>query len=363
MSTAAAMAASVRQYRLVSCGEPLQLAHVPRPALRGAEVLVAVDACGVCHTDLHLSDGYFDLGGGKRVNLSDRGIRLPHTLGHEIAGRVVDTGPQAAHLQRDSRVLVYPWIGCGECAVCAKGDGHLCAAPRSLGVFRPGGFASHVVVSDPKYLFALGKLAPHAAAPLACSGLTAFSALRKATAIRGPIGLIGAGGLGLMALALLRMQGGRGAHVIEPHPGKRAAARELGALGAWDTTDEDMRALQGASGAGLEAVIDFVGSPESLARGIDLLAKGGKLIVVGMFGGEATLPIPLLVLRALSIEGSYVGSLAEMAQLMDLVNAAGSPQLPIEIRPLEQVNEAIAAMRAGQVIGRMVLKPAEGDAR
>ena len=351
--------ASPYRYRLVACGQALERAPAERPAPRGGEVLLRVLAAGLCHTDLHLMDGHFDLGGGKRISLSERGITLPHVLGHENVGQVVALGPEASGIGIGDRVLVYPWAGCDACEPCARGEGHLCGSPRFVGVFRPGGFGTHLVVPHSRYLFPLDGLEASAAAPLACSGLTAYSALSKIRAClrEDAIVIIGAGGLGLMALALLKRMDGRGAIVIEPDAAKRQAALDMGALAAFapGATPTDMTAAGVAAGAA--AALDFVGSPDSIAQGAALLRKGGRLVVVGMYGGALSLPIPHLVLRALSIEGSYVGSLAEMRELMALVRRTGLPRIPIVARPLSQINDAFADMRAGRVIGRTVLQP------
>ena len=141
-------------------------------------------AAGVCHSDLHLADGYFDLGGGKRMSLQDRGMKLPVTLGHENVGEVVALGPEAKGVKVGDVLLADPWIGCGTCAVCLRGDENLCRAMRSLGVFSDGGYADYMMVPHPRYLFDIGDLAPERAAPLACSGITTFSALKKVPTLK-----------------------------------------------------------------------------------------------------------------------------------------------------------------------------------
>jgi D-arabinose 1-dehydrogenase-like Zn-dependent alcohol dehydrogenase len=317
-------------------------------------------AASICHTDLHLHDGFFDLGRGRKIAMTERGVTLPHTPGHETAGEVVALGPEATGMSVGQRVLVYPWIGCDHCALCAAGEGHLCASPRFLGVFRDGGFATHLRVPHSRYLFPLEHDVDAArAAPLACSGVTTYSALTKARrhAGDGPVAIIGAGGLGLMSLALAAMLGMPPPVAIEPDAARRRAAIEAGAAKAFSNDAPGVEAAHAALSGGAAAVIDFVGNPETVALGVELLRKGGKLIVVGMFGGELVLPMPTLVLRALSLEGSYVGSLAEMRALMQLVAAKGFPPVPLTRVALGDVNTALADMRAGRVIGRAVLQP------
>jgi D-arabinose 1-dehydrogenase-like Zn-dependent alcohol dehydrogenase len=199
-------------------------------------VLLKVIAAGVCHSDLHLSDGYFDLGGGKRLSVVERGMRLPVTLGHENVGEVVAFGPDARGVKVGDRRLVDPWMGCGECGICRRGDEQLCTKPTSLGVFRDGGYSDFLLVPHPRYLFDIGDIPPERAAPLACSGVTTYSALKKVgpTLATDPVVIIGAGGLGLMCLALHKAMGGHSAIVVDIDPAKREAAKKAGAVAVID---------------------------------------------------------------------------------------------------------------------------------
>src|SRR5262249_41274470 len=157
--------------------------------------------------------------------------KLPLTMGHENVGEVVAPGPGAKGVKVGDRVLVHPWMGCGECKVCKRGDEQLCPKPRSLGVFSAGGYRDHLLVPHPRYLFDFGDLPPERAAPLACSGITTYGALKKV----GPVlfeelaVIIGAGGLGLMCLGLLQAMGGKGAIVVDIDLAKREAAKKAGA--------------------------------------------------------------------------------------------------------------------------------------
>ncbi len=137
--------------------------------------------------------------------------------------------------------LVYPWIGCGECAVCQRGDEQLCLKPQFIGAFRPGGFADHIMVPHPRYLIDYGDIPREQAAPLACSGVTAYGALKKFGDLlkSEPLVLIGAGGVGLMALAILRAMQARGAIVVDIDPAKRDAAMQAGALATVDAKAPD----------------------------------------------------------------------------------------------------------------------------
>jgi D-arabinose 1-dehydrogenase-like Zn-dependent alcohol dehydrogenase len=346
-------------FQVCVCGEPLQCNEGPTPTPKGTEVLLKTLAAGVCHSDLHLADGWFDLGGGKRMSLADRGMKLPVTLGHENVGEVVAVGPDAKGVKIGARMLADPWIGCGTCEVCKRGEDNLCRAMRSLGVFSNGGYADYIMVPHPKYLFDIGDMAPERAAPLACSGVTTFGALKKVPTLKTePTVIIGAGGLGLMCLALLQKMGGHSAIVVDIDPAKREAARKAGAQHVIDGGAADAaQQIVSITNGGTWAVIDLVGSSQTARLGYDSLIKGGKYIIVGLYGGDFTVSLPPIAMRALTIQGSYVGSVHEMAELMELVRRTGAPTVPVATRPLEDVNAVMSDLRAGKIIGRVVLTP------
>ncbi len=349
---------TMRCYRLVEYGAPLAARDCAVPQPEGSEVLLKVSGVGVCHSDLHISDGHFDLGQGRRLPLG--ATVLPLTLGHEVAGEVAALGADATGLAVGEQVLAFPWIGCGACGTCARGDEHLCGRPRALGVTRDGGYAEYLLVPHPRYLIALDGLDPVAAAPLACSGLTTYGALRKfgPALEREPLVIIGAGGLGLMALGLLRMMAAHGVVVVEPDHARRDAALAAGALAAFDPAAERIaKAVREAAGGSIRMVLDLVGSGDSVALGLDLLGVGGKLVVVGLIGGDVALSVPLLPLKSLTVQGSYVGSLAELRDLVALAKRHGLPQLPIVRRPLAEAPDALADLHRGRVVGRTVLVP------
>jgi D-arabinose 1-dehydrogenase-like Zn-dependent alcohol dehydrogenase len=351
----------MRSFQICQSGAPLEPAEQPTPKPAGTEVLLKVLAAGVCHSDLHLSDGYFDLGGGKRLSLADRGVKLPLTLGHENVGEVVALGPQARGVAIGDRRLLDPWMGCGECGVCRRGDEQLCLKPGSIGVFRHGGYSDFLMVPHPRYLFDIGDLAPERVAPLACSGVTTYGALKKVgpTLTTEPVVIIGAGGLGLMCIALHKAMGGHSAVAVDIDPAKRDAARKAGAQTVIDGSESDAaQQIVAATKGGAWAVIDLVGSSATVRLGIDSLIKGGKLIIVGLYGGDITLALPPFPMRAITVQGSYTGSLTEMAELIELVRRTGLPPVPVATRALDEVNAALADLRAGKVVGRVVLTPA-----
>ncbi|MES2957023.1 MAG: alcohol dehydrogenase [Pseudomonadota bacterium] len=347
-------------HQLEAFGKPLAQVLHETPQPQGSELLLRVDACGVCHSDLHLQDGYFDLGGDTRLDLT-RSMQLPRTLGHEIAGTVVAVGPDAGDTAVGARRVVYPWIGCGACSLCATGNEHLCAAPRALGAHRDGGFADHVLVPHPKYLLAFDPLSEAQACTYACAGLTAFGALKKVA----PLGandvllIIGAGGVGLSGIRLAREVVPAARLVVaEVDHGKWDLAREAGASEVIDpNADGAARALVKASTGGVAAAIDFVGAAASFAFGFGVLRKGGRLVCVGLYGGATPIMPAMVSMKAVSVLGSYVGSLAEMQALMAIARQGHLPDLPLTTRTLAQASLALDELRAGRVRGRTVLRP------
>jgi D-arabinose 1-dehydrogenase-like Zn-dependent alcohol dehydrogenase len=344
---------------LVDYGKPLQATEAPTPTPKGSEVLLRISHCGVCHSDIHLQDGYFDLGGGQKLDV--RGNRpLPFTLGHEIAGTVEAVGPEAQGATKGKRYAAYPWIGCGKCGLCARGDEHLCNAPRVLGVTVDGGYASHVLVPHPRYLLDVEGIAPEIAGALMCSGLTGYGAVKKAVPYMraGPLMIVGLGGVGMMGLQFARALTDKPIFAADIDPAKREAALKLGAAEAFDPADGGVRkAILKASGGGVGASVDFAGSDKSFAFAHAPVAKGGAAIVVGLFGGSFTMPVPMLPLRALTIMGSYVGSPAEAREMLELVKGGKVAPIPVELRPLDRAGASLDDLRAGKIVGRVVVTP------
>jgi D-arabinose 1-dehydrogenase-like Zn-dependent alcohol dehydrogenase len=341
---------------LVAYGQPLCETVIDCPAPRGSEVLVRIERCGVCHSDLHLQDGYFELGGERRLDITkDRA--LPFTLGHEIAGVIQSAGDEADGATIGRRVAVYPWIGCGTCVVCRAGEENLCSNHRHLGIAADGGFATHVVIPHSRYLLDYAPLSPDLAGPLMCSGLTAYSALKHlgARSDHGPVLLIGLGGVGMMGLAIARALLRDPPIVADIDAEKRKTALAAGAAAAYDPSDpQARRELMKATG-GLLAVCDYVGSEKSLQFATGVLARGGKVVVTGLLGGTFSIAAAMIAIKAMTIEGTLTGTLAEARELLDLARAGKIKPIPIHDRPLDQAQAALDDLRRGQVVGRTVL--------
>jgi len=345
-------------YEVNDWGKPLQrtLRDTPQPS--GTEVLVRVRYCGVCHSDVHIRDGYFELGGGRKFRMEQRGMKLPVILGHEPFGTVVAAGPEAEDVPIGEDRLVYPWTGCGACARCIEGMDNWCPAPRYLGIQRSGAYADHLMVPHPRYLIDAEGIDAGYAPILSCSGLTSYSAVRKLMPFGADdwIVVMGAGGLGLMAIAILRALGHSNIAVCEVERSKWEAARETGAASCFDPRDsESLSALQALAG-GVWGVIDLVGAESTATLGLAALRKGGRYIVVGLYGGEIPLSLVPTAQRALTIQGSYVGTLAEMHELIRLARSGRLKPIPTAQCSLDQVSEVLDQLKAGTVIGRVVAK-------
>ena len=352
-------------YQVVEHGKPLQkiLQETPKP--QGTEVLVRVTRSGVCHSDLHIWDGYFDLGGGKRFYVKDRGCVPPFTLGHEPFGIVEDFGSSASRidrkLKRGQKRIVFPWIGCGKCPVCkAELDNYCVSGSRFLGVNRAGAYASHVLVPHPKYLVDATGVDEAFAATLACSGLTTYSAAAKLPEL-GPrdwVAVIGCGGLGLVCISVLRARGVKNIIGCDVDESKLAAARKQGAKLTLDTRTADAAPkLQGLAMGQLAGAIDLVGMPATAALGLGALRKGGRYVLCGLFGGEITHPLPPFAQRAIGLVGSYVGNLKELKEVVALAKKRKLKPTPLATRPIAEVNAILDDLKAGRVLGRVVLAP------
>jgi len=341
-------------YQFPEHGQPLQKRFTETPKPQGGEVLVRITRAGVCHSDLHIWDGYFDLGGGKRFYVKERGCVPPFTLGHEPFGVVEAVGKKVKSVKVGQKRLVYPWIGCGKCAICKSGRENYCVSgTRFLGVNRPGAYATHVLVPDAKYLIDTTGIDDSFACTLACSAVTAYSAVGKLPPL-GPqdrVAVLGCGGLGLIGVSLLRERGVKNVVGVDLDDAKLAAAAKLGAREGINSRAPDAaQRLQG-----IAAAIDFVGAPATATLGIGALRKGGRYIICGLYGGEITHSLPPIAQRAIGIIGSYVGDLQELKRVVALAKKRKIKPLPVETRPAERANSALEDLKAGRIVGRVVL--------
>lgn len=356
---------TVRSFAQVSAEDTQIQEHsleVPEPA--GHEVVVDISHAGVCHTDIHVRDGGYDLGSAGWMSMTDRGVQHPLVMGHEIAGTISAVGPDVTDRKVGDQVAVYPWLGCGECSACAGGNENLCMhASRIIGIMRAGGYAEQVSVPHEKYCVPLDGVDPAWGATLACSGLTAVASADHVLSMPAmekdmPVAVIGAGGVGLMCVAALHAQGLTNIAVLDRSDANFERAKELGArqtmLVQDETTPGDVKKALGDTPV---AVIDVVNSGTTATLAFNTVRKGGRVILVGLFGGEIVLPTVLFTLTQKSIVGNYVGGLQHLHTALSLARDGRLPRIPVQETPMtaESVQQTLDDLEAGRSRGRTVL--------
>ena len=255
--------------------------------------------------------------------------------------------------------IVYPWIGCGHCPRCLAGDDNLCASPSAAsGCWRMVASADRVKVPHPRYLVAYDGINPSVAATYACSGLTVYSAIGKIMPLDPDeaVLLIGAGGLGLAAIAMLKALGHRHTVSLDISDAKLEAATAAGATATVNGTGADLvTRIHAAAGGPVPAAIDFVNTSETARTGFDALAKGGRLVLVGVAGGEITLSLSTMIFRAQSVIGSNTGTVADLQAVVELAQSGKLGETPVQEYPKAAANEALTRLQAGQITGRAIL--------
>lgn len=351
----------MKSLKLAEFGKPLQWVESETPKPKGSEVLLKVDACGVCHSDLHIWEGYYELGGDERMYIADRGVNLPLTMGHEVVGTVVETGPDAQEVQKGDRRLIYPWIGCGNCKYCTTDRMHMCLSPGSLGVFKDGGYSDFVMIPHEQYLVSIDGLKPENACSYACAGLTAYSALKKMMPLDEDetMVIIGAGGLGLMAMQLVRELTAASVIVIDVDDNKLNVAKELGNFTTINSRKENPVdvVMNATGGKGASAIVDFVNNEATATAAFNMLQKNGIMVMVGLFGGKLTFSNPVVALKNLTIRGSYTGGLAELRELIEIVRSKKLKSIPVQTYSLDAADDILAKVKKGEITGRAVVTP------
>jgi NAD+-dependent secondary alcohol dehydrogenase Adh1 len=338
-------AALMREYH-----QPLEFVERPIPEPRRAtDVLIRLGGAGVCATDLHALEGLME----------PAGVTLPRVLGHENAGWVEEVGDGVTTVARGDAVLVFPPHSCGLCVPCRRGIDMLCIHHEFTGLTVDGGFADYVVVPERSLVALPAGVEPAAVAPHADAGLTAYHAVKRLSHLATPgttAVVVGVGGVGHIALQLIRELGAGATVAVDTDSRRRALASELGADEVIDggaASVDAVRELTGGRGADL--VFDFVGSDQSHADSTAMLARGGTYSIVG-FGGMLSVPSAALVGGEQTVMGNLVGTWLDLWEVMQL-HGAGRLVLKTESHPLESVNEVLAKLREGEVTGRAVLVP------
>jgi len=348
--------------RIVKPKESLQVQELDIPKPKGSQVLVTVQSSGVCHSDIHLWEGGYVGPHGLFLKTTDRGVKYPLTPGHEIAGTIDSLGDQAEAFSKNDKVLVYPWIGEGLCPACRVGDENLCDKPRSLGVYAEGGYAEYVLVPSYKYLVKIDEgMDIDAAATLSCSALTAYGAVKNANLKPDDnVVIVGAGGLGLMAMQLAKAV--TGARIIAMDIGDdklKAAKEDGGADNVVNSKNEDpvKTIMELTEKLGADAVIDFVNASKTVEADMQFLRRRASLVLVGLFGGELKLNLVSMPTRAYRLIGSYTGSLNDMVELVSLTKRGVIKPVVSEKFKLNQATEALSKLKDGKIAGRGVINP------
>ena len=323
----------------------ITLVQLPNPQPGPEDVLVQVLAAGVCHTDLHLLD---------EVKAGEREALVP---GHEIVGRVTKMGADVYTTNVGERVVVHFEQPCGTCRQCRRMRTNLCEEGHSLGFDLPGGYAEFVVAKQRTVLPVSPNLDVAFAAPLGCSGATAYRAvvaLGQADE-EDLVVIIGAGGVGLSAIQIAKVQGAR-VVAIEPREEARKAALDSGATAAV-SPQHASKSVEELSDSGADVAIDFVGTRATFDLGRSVLGVGGRFVAVAPGNESVSVTANDLVDGGKSYLGSYSSTMADLARVIALAEAGRLRPVVTRRASLTAAAEVLAELRAGKIVGRAVLFP------
>ncbi|HEX9016461.1 MAG TPA: alcohol dehydrogenase catalytic domain-containing protein [Chloroflexota bacterium] len=338
----------MKAMRLEQYGGPLRLRDLPVPEPGPGEVLVKVAACGVCRTDLKILRG----------EIPPPIVNLPHTMGHEIAGRIEALGPGVDGMSAGDRVVVYFYINCGHCEMCLKDRGNICMEIKRLGFELPGAYAEYVAVPA-SHVIPIGDLDFTQTAILPDAVAVPYHAIRRQAKVEPgqDVLIVGVGGLGVHAVQIAKLEGAR-VIAADVDPERLDLARKLGAD---DTVDaaasgalEQVKSL--TNGAGVDSVIEIVGTPETLAWTLPATKRGGRLIIVGYAPGRPW-PVDTMAMHynEWEILGSRTETKTELAEVVGLVRDGKLKPMVSRKFALADANEALAEVASGRVPGRCVL--------
>jgi len=338
--------------RLHAYHEPLAMDDVDEPRAVGPlDVVVRIGAAGLCRTDLHIQEGQW---------AEKSGVTLPYTLGHENAGWIHEVGSGVTNVEVGDTVIVHPFITCGLCGPCRRGDDMHCVNGGFPGISRDGGFADFLLTSARSVIKLDPSLEPKDIAALADAGLTAIHAVKKALPVLGPgtrAVVIGAGGLGHIGIQCLAAMTPAEIIVADPSESALELAREVGADHTVRVDGSHVDTVQELTdGLGAQAIIDFVGEKGAVEDGVAMIQDGGFYYVIG-YGQNIDIPTIDVISREISFIGNLVGTYVDLQDLMTLT-AQGQVTLHTSTYPLDAINDAMADLDGGRLQGRGILVPA-----
>ena len=339
--------------RLHEYKESLKLDEVDVPKAGPKDALINIQACGVCHTDVHLLEGNLttEKFGGKR----------PWILGHEIAGKVHEVGSEVAEFKVGDPVLIDSWTAysCGSCIMCRTGFENCCVHNSPPGFARDGGYAEYIAVPA-RSLIRIGDLKPEDVATLSCCGVTSFRALRKATVTpNDSVVVYGAGGTGSFAIQIAKAMGAS-VIAIDRTEEKLEMAKRLGADYVVDSNKDpvgDVLKITGENGANV--VLDFVGFEQTYENGLKMLTTLGRLLVIGVGPGPLKCLPDDAVNLELTISGVKVGTHKDLIDVVMLAKKGIVKSITTKTFRLDEANEALEQLKHGQILGRSVIKPSK----
>ena len=330
---------------VTSFTEPLQIQDLPVPAPAPGQVLVRIEASGLCHTDIHAAHGDWPIK-----------PTPPFTPGHEGVGIIEGVGAGVPESRVGERVAI-PWLGwaCGHCEFCTSGRETLCESQEMSGYSIDGAYAEYAVASGDFVVRVPAGITPFEAAPLSCAGVTTYKAVKVSGARSSDlVAVFGIGGLGHLAMQYAKIAGAR-VVAVDLEDDKLDLARELGADYTVNArTGDPVAAIQDLGGA--DAAISVAVSPQAMRQAFDSLKRGGRLVLVALpRDNELALPIFETVLKGISVIGSIVGTRLDLAEVFEL-HAAGRTRVIAETRKLDDVNECFAGVLSGHVPARLVFE-------
>lgn len=338
--------------------KPLVVENIPRPITRGEGVLVRVGGAGLCHSDLHLISGEWK---------DAIPLVLPMTPGHEVSGWVEELGDSvpAGLFSIGDLVAVFGGWGCGACSICKRGDEQMCPAAKWPGLSHyDGGYSQLILVPSYRFLIKVGnssKLTPQELAPLTDAGLTPYRAIRRFRHMLVPgtsIAVVGIGGLGSYGIQYARLLAQNSTtFAIDRSDKKLDLAKKFGADYAIKLGDSARKeVMELTQGRGVDVIIDCVGAQNTTDLSLSLLAKGGALAVVGLFGNQIVLPLLRAVINEYQVIGSLWGNYNELCEVIELAKQ-GKVHHSLQTFKLDEINRAIDKLRSGEIVGRAVIVP------